>query len=102
MRKRKRRLWHETPWDGQPGFFAAWRRFFYQFEGTSQLGDPNEPPYVPPENPRCPVCSELMRDHRIERGGPGKPTHLRCPQRGAGSGSGSESASEPEPEPLEA
>ena len=79
MRKRKRRLWHETPWDGVPGFWAAWLRFFYQFEGTAQLGDPNEPAYVPPEDPSCPICSRLMREHRIDRGGPGKPTRLNCP-----------------------
>ena len=79
VRKRKRRLWHESPWDGQPGFWAAWRRFFYQFEGPSQLGDPNEPAYVPPANPKCPICSMPMDEHRIDRGGPGKPTHMKCP-----------------------
>ncbi|WP_233613118.1 hypothetical protein [Leucobacter edaphi] len=79
MPKRKRRLWHPTPYDGQPGFFNAWLRFFYQFEGTADLGDPNEPPYVPPADPRCPVCAQPMKDHRIDRGGPGKPTHLSCP-----------------------
>ncbi len=79
MRKRKRRLWHESPYDGRPGFYAAMQRFFYQFEGTSQLGDPNEPRYVPPADPRCPVCGALMAEHRIDRGGPGKATHLNCP-----------------------
>lgn len=85
MRKRtpKQRLWHESPYDGVPGFYAAMQRFFYQFEGTAQLGDPNEPAYVPPADPKCPVCSVSMREHRIDRGGPGKPTHLKCPPRGA-------------------
>lgn len=80
VRERKRRLWHETRWDGLPGFGNAVRRLLYQFEGAAQLGDPNEPAYVPPANPRCPVCTQLMADHRVDRGGPGKPTHLRCPK----------------------
>ena len=80
--KRKRRLWHESPWDGQPGFWAGWRRLLYQFEGPAQLGDPNEPPYVPPANPTCPVCHQPMKKHHIDRGGPGKRTHLRCPSAG--------------------
>lgn len=78
--KRKRRLWHETRWDGQPGFWAAWRRFFYQFQGASQLGRRDEPAYVMPENPRCPICSAPMNEHQVNRGGPGKPTHLICPE----------------------
>lgn len=76
---RKRRLWHETRWDGMPGVGNAIRRFLYQFEGAAQLGDPNEPPYVPPVNPSCPVCSVSMSEHRMDRGGPGKPTYLKCP-----------------------
>src|SRR5690606_29995647 len=63
VRERKRRLWHETRWDGLPGFGNAVRRLLYQFEGAAQLGDPNEPAYVPPANPRCPVCTQLMADH---------------------------------------
>ena len=46
---------------------------------SAQLGDPNEPPYVPPADPRCPVCGASMTEHRIDRGGPGKPTLLNCP-----------------------
>lgn len=82
MRKRKRpkrHLWHKTPWDGQPGFWAAVNRFFYQFEGPAQLGDRNEPAYVPPADPKCPICGASMHEHRIDRGGPGKPTHMKCP-----------------------
>ena len=46
-RKRpKRHLWHKTPYDGVPGFYAAFQRFLYQFEGPAQLGDRNEPAYV--------------------------------------------------------
>nr|WP_249290901.1 hypothetical protein [Leucobacter manosquensis] len=76
-------MWHATPWDGQPGFWAAWRRFFYQFEGTAQLGDPNEPAYVPPANPKCPICRHPMSDHQFDRGGPGKPTYVKCPKGGS-------------------
>jgi len=79
VRERKRRLWHPTPWDGEPGFWAAWQRLLYQFEGPSQLGDPNEPAYVPPADPACPICNAPMSEHRIERGGPSQPTRLKCP-----------------------
>ncbi|MHA3722725.1 hypothetical protein ACXR2T_02480 [Leucobacter sp. HY1910] len=92
MRERKRRLWHETRWDGLPGFGNALRRLLYQFEGAAQLGDPNEPPYVPPANPKCPVCNELMADHRVDRGGPGERTHLRCPKPGAAAASAGDGA----------
>lgn len=79
MGKRKRRLWHATPYDGQPGFWAAWNRVFAQFEGPAQLGDPDEPPYVPPVDPRCPICQAPMKEHRIDRGGAGKSTRMTCP-----------------------
>lgn len=79
VRERKRRLWHETRWDGMPGFGNALRRLLYQFEGAAQLGDPNEAPYVPPANPVCPVCQAPMARHRMDRGGPGKATYVRCP-----------------------
>lgn len=79
MRERKRKLWHETRWDGLPGFGNAFRRLLYQFEGAAQLGDPNEPAYVPPANPKCPVCNEPMKEHQVTRGGPSTPTLLRCP-----------------------
>lgn len=55
------------------------QRFFYQFEGTSQLGDPNEPAYIPAADPKCPICQISLKQHRIDRGGPGKATHLKCP-----------------------
>lgn len=78
-RNARRRLWHATPYDGVPGFYAAVQRFFYQFEGPAQLGDPNEPAAVLPADPACPICGAAMSGHRIDRGGPGKTTHLRCP-----------------------
>ncbi|MGJ0202818.1 hypothetical protein [Leucobacter sp. gxy201] len=79
QKREKYHLWHKTPYDGVPGFFPAILRFLYQIEGPAQLGDRNEPPYRPPAKPVCPVCSELMSGHRIDRGGPGKRTHLICP-----------------------
>lgn len=81
MRERKLKLWHDSPYDGQPGMWAAFRRLLYQFEGAAQLGDPNEAPYVPPANPTCPICNALMADHEILRGGPGKSTRLNCPSK---------------------
>ncbi len=84
-----RRLWHQTPYDGVPGVYAAIQRFLYQFEGPAQLGDRNEPPYVPPADPKCPVCSRSLRLHHFDRGGPGKPTRMKCPPpepRGDGDG----------------
>lgn len=79
-RKRpKRHLWHKTPYDGVPGFYAAFQRFLYQFEGPAQLGDRNEPAYVPPADPKCPVCRQSLELHRFDRGGPGRPTHMKCP-----------------------
>ena len=77
----RRRLWHATAWDGQPGFWAALNRFVAQFQGPAQLGDPDEAPYVPPADPKCPLCGISMKEHVIERGGPGKSTRLHCPAR---------------------
>ncbi|PRI11643.1 hypothetical protein [Leucobacter massiliensis] len=81
--KRKRQLWHKSPYDGVPGFYAAVQRFLYQIEGPSQLGERGEPAYVAPADPKCPVCGQSMKDHRIDRGGPGRPTHMVCPPRPA-------------------
>lgn len=82
-RKRKRQLWHRTPWDGLPGIRAAILRLLYQIEGPSQLGKRDEPAYVADPNPMCPICSQAMSAHEINRGGPGKPTRLKCPKRGS-------------------
>lgn len=75
----KRKLWHETPWDGKPGIWAAWLRLVYQFEGTSQLGKRGEPAYVMPADPKCPICGTSMKDHQILRSTTGKSTRLECP-----------------------
>lgn len=83
QRERRRRLWHETKWDGEPGLAAALRRLVYQFQGAAQLGRRDEPAYIMPENPKCPVCSAPMKEHQINRGGPGARTHLICPDPAA-------------------
>ena len=79
QKKKKRQLWHKTPYDGVPGVYAAIQRFLYQFEGPAQLGARDEAPYVPPAEPKCPICGQSMKDHQIDRGGPGTPTYMRCP-----------------------
>lgn len=75
----KRHLWHKTPYDGVPGIYAAVQRFLYQIEGPAQLGDRDEPAYVPPADPKCPVCGASLDQHVFSRGGPGKSTHMKCP-----------------------
>ena len=65
--KRKRRLWHESPWDGQRGFWAAWNRFIFHFQGPGQLGRADEPAYVPAANPGCPLCGHPSLPERGAR-----------------------------------
>jgi len=77
-----------TPWDGVPGFWAAWNRFFYLFEGPAQIGTggPDRPSRVP-EDYACPICGQPMSRHVVDRGGPGERTYLHCPERVAASDS---------------
>ena len=80
MHKLKSR-WGRTPWDGVPGFWAAWNRFFYAFEGPAQIGIAGEErPELAPEDQRCPLCGSAVNDHTIDRGGPGGRTILHCPE----------------------
>ncbi|MGO1435110.1 MAG: hypothetical protein ACTJFR_03750 [Canibacter sp.] len=85
MRKRRKKytLWHKTPYDGVPGFYAFVQRFLYQIEGPSQLGDRDEPAYVRPSDPKCPLCSQSMKDHRFDAGSATKSTSLKCPPKKA-------------------
>ncbi|MBO9578806.1 MAG: hypothetical protein J7480_08585 [Microbacteriaceae bacterium] len=63
-----------------PGFWAAWNRFFYFFEGPAQVGiEGEERPAVAASEQRCPLCGELMSRHEIDRSGPGGRTLLHCP-----------------------
>lgn len=71
-----------NPFRGRPGFWNRWNEFFYRFTGGAQVGIGRgrvEAPYAPPADPRCPVCSERMAAHVIERGTPTTPTRLHCP-----------------------
>lgn len=69
-----------NPWKGVPGFWARLNRIIYPFTGPAQvgIGRPEEA-YVPPADPRCPMCGEPMADHVIDRGTASRRTYLRCP-----------------------
>lgn len=70
-----------TPWDGVPGFWAAWNRFFFFFEGSAQVGiDGEERPELAPGDQRCPLCGQSVPTHEFDRSGPGGRTLLRCPR----------------------
>ena len=71
-----------SPWDGVPGFWAAWNRFFFFFEGSAQVGiQGEERPALALEDQHCPLCGEPMPRHVVDRrGGPGGRTILRCPE----------------------
>jgi len=77
----KRYAWKHvrTPWDGQPGFWAAVNRFFYLWEGPAQLGDEGERPVPSSAERPCPLCRRPMSEHAINRDGPDGRTLLRCP-----------------------
>jgi len=69
-----------TPWDGVPGFWAAWNRFFFFFEGSAQIGiEGEERPQPTLEEQRCPLCDASMALHVFDRSGPGGRTLMRCP-----------------------
>ncbi|HWL02463.1 MAG TPA: hypothetical protein VNQ52_08850 [Microbacteriaceae bacterium] len=71
-----------TPWDGVPGFWAAWNRFFFFFEGSAQVGiEGEERPQLAPEEQHCPLCGEPMPRHDVDRSGPGGRTILHCPTK---------------------
>lgn len=67
-----------NPFDGKPGFFNRLNRIAYMFTGPAQvgIGRPEEP-YVPPSDPRCPLCGQPMNEHRVDRSG--ERTRVHCP-----------------------
>ena len=76
-----------NPWDGgihnpfadRPGFFNALNRVVYRFAGPAQVGIGRpEAPYVPPVDPRCPLCGRRMDLHVIDRSG--ERTQVHCPK----------------------
>jgi hypothetical protein len=71
-----------NPYRGLPGFWNRWNWLIYNVSGAAQVGlgrGKKEAPYVPPLDPRCPICGHAMAEHSIERGTAAVPTRLRCP-----------------------
>ena len=67
-----------NPWDGKPGLFNNLNRIVYSYAGPAQVGiGRDEAPYVPPADPRCPLCGRPMNLHEIDRSG--ERTQLHCP-----------------------
>src|SRR5690606_824335 len=69
-----------NPYKGRSGVFSWVNRVLYPIMGQAQVGIGRpEAPYVPPENPVCPMCSMPIADHEIVRGDAHKSTRLTCP-----------------------
>ena len=67
-----------NPFDGKPGFVNKLNRIVFTFTGPAQVGIGRaEAPYVPPADPRCPLCGAPMAQHEIDRSG--ERTQLHCP-----------------------
>ncbi|NYD68682.1 hypothetical protein [Agromyces atrinae] len=50
------------------------------FTGPAQVGAGyDEGPEVRPADPACPICTQAMSLHRIERHTDDRPTRLHCP-----------------------
>ncbi len=70
-----------NPFDQKPGFFNRVNRVVYTFMGPAHVGIGRpEAPYVPPADPRCPLCDQQMTLHQIDRSS--ERTQLHCPARG--------------------
>ncbi|WP_227820205.1 hypothetical protein [Agromyces aureus] len=71
-----------NPFIGKPGFYNAFNRMIFRFTGPAQVGIGRpEAPYVPPADPRCPLCGGLMAAHDIDRSG--ERTQVHCPPAAA-------------------
>lgn len=67
-----------NPFDGRPGFVNVINRIVYRYAGPAQVGIGRpEAPYVPPADPRCPLCGSAMDRHEIDRSG--ERTQVYCP-----------------------
>ena len=73
-----------NPYNEAPGLWGGFRRVLWTFMGPAAIGIGRpEAPYVPPVDPRCPLCAELLADHVIERSAGRTPTRLHCPSAAA-------------------
>jgi hypothetical protein len=71
-----------NPFVGKRGFFNRLNRVVYMFTGPAQIGIGRpEAPYVPPADPRCPICTAPMEQHQVDRSG--ERTQLYCPKPAA-------------------
>lgn len=69
-----------NPFNGTPGFWGAFGRMMWTATGPAAVGiGREEEPYVPPADPRCPLCGEAMAEHTVARGVGTTPSRLRCP-----------------------
>ncbi|BDZ52227.1 hypothetical protein GCM10025867_44680 [Frondihabitans sucicola] len=70
-----------NPYENARGFWGRVNRFLYPIAGPASLGAGHpEGPYVPPADPACPVCGELMADHTIVRRSDNRSSSLECPR----------------------
>ncbi|GAA1965810.1 hypothetical protein [Agromyces allii] len=71
-----------NPFLGKRGFYNAFNRMIFRFTGPAQVGIGRpEAPYVPPADPRCPLCGGPMAAHDIDRSG--ERTQVHCPPAAA-------------------
>lgn len=73
-----------NPYKGRPGFWNRLSAAIYPITGPAEVGigiGVVEEPYVPPADPKCPICSASMADHDIKRGDASTPTYFTCPKR---------------------
>ncbi|WP_175494096.1 hypothetical protein [Herbiconiux ginsengi] len=77
-KKSERKVNPLNPWEGKRGLFNNINRIVYSYAGPAQVGIGRaEAPYVPPADPRCPLCGRPMAQHEIDRSG--ERTQLHCP-----------------------
>ncbi|WP_382310152.1 hypothetical protein [Herbiconiux sp. UC225_62] len=77
-KKSERKVNPLNPWEGKRGLFNNINRIVYSYAGPAQVGIGRaEAPYVPPADPRCPLCGRPMALHEIDRSG--ERTQLHCP-----------------------
>lgn len=69
-----------NPFRGRPGFWNRVNQLVYPLAGPAQVGIGRpEAPYVPPADPRCPLCGRSMTEHEFVRGNSSVSTRVRCP-----------------------